>query len=78
MDSIRLGDHRALGTLSILSDAQALTITYKLGGGTVSGTIDSCRTGYVFQIPQEPALRHAGFMRLTTCGQNGRFELSRT
>jgi hypothetical protein len=27
-------------------------------------------------IPQDPALRRDGFVRLTSCGQNGRFEIT--
>jgi len=74
LDSIRLGDQDALGWVSILSDAQPLTITYKLGGGTVRGTIEGCGAGHVLLIPQDPARRRHAFIRITTCGQNGRFE----
>jgi len=74
LDSIRLGDQNAPGTVSILSDALPLTITYKLGGGSVRGTIEGCGSGHVFLVPQEPALRRNGFIRITTCDRNGRFE----
>jgi protocatechuate 3,4-dioxygenase beta subunit len=77
LDSIRLGEHDALGSdVPILSDAQPLTVTYKLGGGTVRGTIEACGAGHVFLIPQDPALRRGYFIRRTTCGQNGQFEFS--
>ncbi len=51
LDSIRLGDGDALGLVSILSDGRPLTITYKLGGGTVRGTVEGADSGHVFLIP---------------------------
>jgi uncharacterized GH25 family protein len=74
LDSIRLGNQDARGWVSILSDAQPLTITYKLGGGTVRGNIEGCGAGNVLLIPRDPALRRHAFIYITTCGQNGRFE----
>jgi hypothetical protein len=74
LDSIRLGDQDALGWVSILSDAQPLTLTYKLGGGTVRGTIEACGAANVLLIPQDPKIRRHAFLRVTTCGQNGQFE----
>jgi hypothetical protein len=74
LDSIRLGDQDALGWVSILSDAQPLILTYKLGGGTVRGTIEGCGAADVLLIPQDPKIRRHTFLRVTTCGQNGQFE----
>jgi hypothetical protein len=75
LDSMRLGDRDAVGSdVPILSDAEPLTIVYKLGGGTVRGTIDACGGAHVFLIPQDRVLRRGGFMRVTGCEQNGRFE----
>jgi uncharacterized GH25 family protein len=74
LDSIRLGDQNAAGTISILSDATPLNITFKLGGGTVRGTIEGCGSKHVFLVPQEPALRRNGFIRIATCDRNGHFE----
>ena len=74
LDSIRLGDGDALGLVSILSDAQPLIITYKLGGGTVRGTVEGGDSGHVFLIPEDHALRRSGFAQVTECDQNGRFE----
>jgi hypothetical protein len=76
LDSIRLGDRSALGTVSIVSAALPFTITYKLGGGTVHGTVEGCGGGHVFLVPQEPELRRHGFIRITACDRNGRFEFS--
>jgi hypothetical protein len=76
LDSIRLGDQDALGWVNILSDAQPLTLTYKLGGGTVRGTIEGCGAADVLLIPQDPKIRRHAFLRVTTCGQNGQFEFS--
>lgn len=75
LDSIRLGDHDALGLVSILSDAEPLTITYKLGGGTVRGTMENC-AGPLLLIPVERVLRRRGFWRVTECRENGRFEFA--
>ncbi len=76
LDSIRLGARDALGTVSLTSAAQPLTITYKLGGGSVRGTVDACGAAHVFLIPQEPALRRDGFIRIAACDRDGRFEFS--
>jgi 5-hydroxyisourate hydrolase-like protein (transthyretin family) len=85
LDSIRLGDRDAVASdVLILSGAQALTVTYKPGGGTVRGTVggnlganvDACGGGDVVLVPQDPALRRAGFIRRTTCAQNGGFEIA--
>lgn len=74
LDSIRLGDQDARGWVSILSDAQPLTVTYKLGGGTVRGTVEGCGDAHILLIPQDPALRRHAFIYIGACGQNGRFE----
>ena len=76
LDSIRLGDADALGLVSIVSGGQPLIITYKLGGGTVRGTVEGGDFSHVFLIPKDPALRRSGFAQETECGQNGRFEFS--
>jgi hypothetical protein len=76
LDSIRLGDSDAVGSVSILSDAQPLTITYKLGGGSARGTIEGCTAGHVFLVPQDLALRHQGFLQITDCDDKGRFEFA--
>jgi uncharacterized GH25 family protein len=76
LDSIRLGGQDALESdVPILSESLPLTVTYQLGGGTVRGTIEACGAGRVLLIPQDPALRRGGFIRHTTCAQNGRFEI---
>jgi len=74
LDSMRIGDQDASGWFSILSDAQPLTITYKLGGGTVRGSVEGCAGGHVLLIPQNAARRRHAFMYFADCGQNGRFE----
>ncbi len=76
LDSIRLGDGDALGLVSILSDGQPLIITYKLGGGTVRGTVEGADSSHVFLIPADLALRRSGFAQVTECDQKGRFEFS--
>ena len=74
LDSIRLGDRDVSGPVSIQSAAQPLTVTYKLGGGTVRGAIEGCAGQPVILIPQEPALRRGGLLRVTTCDGKGQFE----
>ena len=76
LDSIRLGDRDALGSIKVLSDAELLTITYKLGGGSVTGTIKGCTSEYVFLVPEDITLRRSGFLRTTKCGKDGRFQFS--
>jgi hypothetical protein len=74
LDSIRLGEQDAFGTFSVVSPALPLTITFRLGGGTVRGTLDACGSHHVFLVPQEPALRRDGFIRIIGCDPNGHFE----
>jgi hypothetical protein len=76
LDSIRLGDRDATAGVEIVSPAQTLTVTYKFDGGTVRGTIEDCVGIRVLLVPQDPSLRREGFMRYTSCGQDGRFEFS--
>jgi hypothetical protein len=74
LDSIRLGDQSALGWVSILSNSAPLTVTYKIGGGSVRGAIEGCSGGHVLLIPQDQARRRHAFMYFATCGQSGQFE----
>ena len=74
LDSVQLGERDGLGPVAIFSGAEALTVTYKLGGGTVRGSAESCGAGHPVPIPQDAALRLAGFIRVTDCDANGRFE----
>jgi hypothetical protein len=76
LDSVRVGEQDALGYVAIPSGSQDFTITYKLGGGTVRGSAEACGTGHPTLIPQDAALRRAGFIRVTDCDANGRFEFS--
>jgi hypothetical protein len=78
LDSVRLGDHEVLvqSDIQILSGAQPLYARYKLsGGGTVRGTVEGCSGAHVLLIPKDPTLRRTGFIRHTTCSQNGVFEI---
>jgi len=77
LDSIRFGARDAVGSnVEILPGDLPLTVTYKLNGGTVRGTVEGCAAGQVVLIPQDPALHRDGFIRRTSCGQNGRFEIT--
>jgi hypothetical protein len=75
LDSIRLGERDALESVQIESGALPITITYKLNGGTVRGSVEACGAGEVLLIPQDPALGRDGFIHQTSCTQNGRFEI---
>jgi len=76
LDSIRLGGADALGSnVQIFSGAAPITVTYKLNGGTVRGTVEDCAHGIVMLIPQDPAHRRDRFVRQTNCSENGRFEI---
>jgi hypothetical protein len=77
LDSIRFGARDAAGSnVEILPGDLPLTVTYRLNGGTVRGTVEGCAAGQVVLIPQDPAFRRDGFIRRTSCGQNGRFEIT--
>jgi hypothetical protein len=77
LDSIRFGARDAAGSnVEILPGDLPLTVTYKLNGGTVRGAVEGCAAGQVVLIPQDPALHRDGFIRRTSCGQNGRFEIT--
>jgi hypothetical protein len=77
LDSIRLGSREALDSdVPIVSDARPVTVTYKLGGGTVRGNIEACGAARVLLIPQDPARRRRNFILSTSCGKTGGFEFS--
>jgi len=65
-----------LAAVSLAPDSPPLTLTYKIGGGTVRGAIDRCNGAHVFLIPADPALRRDQFIRLAACRANGQFEFS--
>jgi hypothetical protein len=62
--------------VQILSSAHTLTLAYKRNGGIVHGTIENCANGWIFLVPQEPALRREGFINQVKCGPDGRFEFT--
>jgi hypothetical protein len=77
LDSIRIGDRDASGLdVPILSGAQPLVLTYKLGGGSVRGKIEGCGGASVVLVPRDPTLRRNGFFGLGHCGPDGNFQLS--
>jgi hypothetical protein len=76
LDSIRLGSSRAPGPqVQILWGDQPLTLTYKHGGGTVRGTIESCGGGELTLMPVDVALRHLTIIRKARCDANSKFEI---
>jgi hypothetical protein len=74
LDSIRLGEQDAVRSFSVDSASLPLTIRFRLGGGTVTGTIEACDSHDVFLVPQDAALRLYGFIRKSSCDRNGHFE----
>ncbi len=73
VESIRLDDRDALNSdVQILTGFEQLTVTYKLGGGTVRGT---CAAESVMLIPQDPVFRRPDFIRRATCLPNGSFDV---
>lgn len=76
VDSISLGEKDALGSFPIASAALPLIVRFGLGGGGVRGTVDGCDQRDVLLVPEEPALRRAGFLRATKCDVNGHFEFA--
>jgi hypothetical protein len=77
LDSIRIGGHDALESgVEILPGAQPLTVTYKLGGGTVRGTVENCAGGTVRLLPHDKALRRPGFVLFAPCDSNDRYAIT--
>src|SRR5206468_2700298 len=73
LDAIRLGQRDAKGEdVAIASGDEVLTLTYKLGGGTVRGTCES----RVIIVPEEAAYRRMGFVRVAECDARGRFQIA--
>jgi hypothetical protein len=77
LDSIRIGGHDALESgVEILSGAQRLTVVYKLGGGTVRGTVEKCAGGTVRLLPHDKAMRRPGFVWFAPCDANDRYAIT--
>jgi uncharacterized GH25 family protein len=77
LDSVRIGGRDALESgVSIFSGAQPLTVTYKLGGGTVRGTVENCAAGTVRLIPHDKAARRPGFVYFAPCDANDRYAIA--
>ena len=76
LDSVRFGDRDVTASeFTIAPGDQALMVTYKYGGGSVSGTVDGCGSGRVILVPVDPWLRREGLVRDTNCGGGGRFQI---
>jgi hypothetical protein len=77
LDSIRIGGHDALESgVEILSGAQRLTVAYKLGGGTVRGTVEKCAGGTVRLLPRDKAMWREGFVLFAPCDSNDRYAIA--
>lgn len=77
LDSIRIGGHDALESgVEILPGAQPLTVAYKLGGGTVRGTVEKCAGGTVRLLPRDREMWRQGFMLFAPCDSNDRYAIA--
>ena len=77
LDSIRIGGHDALESgVEILPGAQQLTVAYKLGGGTVRGTVEKCAGGTVRLLPHDKAMWRRGFVLFAPCDSNDRYAIA--
>jgi hypothetical protein len=77
LDSIRIGGRDALESgVEILPGAQPLTVAYKLGGGTVRGTVEKCAAGTVRLLPHDKAMWRQGFVLFAPCDSNDRYAIT--
>jgi hypothetical protein len=77
LDSIRIGGHDALESgVEILSGAQPMTVAYKLGGGTVRGTVEKCAGGTVRLLPHDKAMWRQGLVLFAPCDSNDRYAIA--
>ena len=77
LDSIRIGGRDVLGSgVEILPGAQPLTVVYRLGGGTVSGTVEKCAGGTVRLLPHDKAMWRPGFVLFAPCDSNNHYAIA--
>lgn len=77
LDSIRIGGRDALESgVEILSGALPLTVAYKLGGGTVRGTVERCAGGTVRLLPHDKTMWRPGSVWFAPCDSNDRYQLA--
>jgi hypothetical protein len=77
LDSIRIGGRDALESgVGIVAGSAPLTVAYKLGGGTVRGTVEKCAGGTVRLLPHDKAMWRPGFVFFAPCDANGRYAIT--
>ena len=77
LDSIRMGGADALDSdVDIAPGGGPLNIIYRLGGGTVRGTVENCAAGTVRLLPRDKAMWRPGFLLFAPCDSNGRYEIT--
>jgi hypothetical protein len=77
LDAVRLGEAElATPEMELAPGAAPITVVYKTNGGTVRGAVEKCASGTVLLVPQDAALRRAGFLRNARCDSNGRYEVT--
>lgn len=68
LDAVRLGESEpVVGDMELNAGAPLITVVYKTNGGTVHGTVEKCDSGQVVMVPQDEALRRAGFLYNARC-----------
>jgi hypothetical protein len=77
LESIRIGGRDALASdVELLPGVQPLIVTYKLGGGTVRGTVENCAGGTVRLLPQDQTMWRPGFLLFAPCDSNDRYAIT--
>jgi hypothetical protein len=77
LDSIRIGGRDALESgVALVPGVPPLTVVYKLGGGTVRGTVEQCAAGTVRLLPHDKTMWRPGFVLFAPCDANDRYAIT--
>jgi hypothetical protein len=77
LDSIRVGEVDAtMAEVELASGAVPITLVYRVNGGTLRGAVESCTSGSVALVPQNPALRQPAFLRWAGCDAGGHYDFA--
>ncbi len=75
LDAVRLGGTDLTRQEAEITSDVAMTVVYKTGGGSVSGTAENCASGGVVLVPRDPSLRGRGFSRSGPCDSSDHYEV---
>ena len=73
LDSIRVNGAEMSTLETDLTPGASISVTYKMNGGTVRGTLEGCTEGSVWLVPQELARRY-NYFRFAPCLEQGHYE----